>query len=225
MTKAKTTFFCKSCGFESPKWIGKCPGCSEWNTFIEEIKPTKQTTAWKKSGRKIAEPKPLNQIQANQSERLILPDEELNLVLGGGLVAGAVVLLGGEPGIGKSTLLLQIALQTTAKTLYVSGEESETQIKLRAERLGFGDSTCEILTETLLENIKDVLTKDQPELLIIDSIQTLYSDQLDATPGSVSQIRECAGQLLRFLSWTYHQRWQLGWAKDIGTHGGYRFAI
>jgi len=128
MTKAKTTFFCKSCGFESPKWIGKCPGCSEWNTFIEEIKPTKQTTAWKKSGRKIAEPKPLNQIQANQSERLILPDEELNLVLGGGLVAGAVVLLGGEPGIGKSTLLLQIALQTTAKTLYVSGEESETQI-------------------------------------------------------------------------------------------------
>jgi len=198
MTKAKTTFFCKSCGFESPKWIGKCPGCSEWNTFIEEIKPTKQTTAWKKSGRKIAEPKPLNQIQANQSERLILPDEELNLVLGGGLVAGAVVLLGGEPGIGKSTLLLQIALQTTAKTLYVSGEESETQIKLRAERLGFGDSTCEILTETLLENIKDVLTKDQPELLIIDSIQTLYSDQLDATSGSVSQIRECAGQLLQF---------------------------
>jgi len=198
MTKAKTTFFCKSCGFESPKWIGKCPGCSEWNTFIEEIKPTKQTTAWKKSGRKIAEPKAMRAIEASESARLILPDDELNLVLGGGLVPGAVILLGGEPGIGKSTLLLQIALQTSAKTLYVSGEESETQIKLRAERLGLGDSDCEVLTETLLENIKNVLDNDTPELLIIDSIQTLYTDQLDATPGSVSQIRECAGQLLQF---------------------------
>ncbi|NDE05475.1 MAG: DNA repair protein RadA, partial [Flavobacteriia bacterium] len=198
MSKAKTTFFCKSCGFESPKWIGKCPGCSGWNTFIEEIKPTKQITAWKKSGRKIAEPKAMRSIEASESERLILPDEELNLVLGGGLVPGAVVLLGGEPGIGKSTLLLQIALQTQARTLYVSGEESETQIKLRAERLGLGNSDCEVLTETLLENIKAVLDKDTPELLIIDSIQTLYSDLLDATPGSVSQIRECAGQLLQF---------------------------
>ncbi|MEY5036375.1 MAG: hypothetical protein RLZZ110_1392, partial [Bacteroidota bacterium] len=198
MSKAKTTFFCKSCGFESPKWIGKCPGCNEWNTFIEEIKPTKQTTAWKKSGRKIAEPKAMRAIEASETARLILPDDELNLVLGGGLVPGAVVLLGGEPGIGKSTLLLQIALQTTAKTLYVSGEESETQIKLRAERLGLGNSDCEVLTETLLENIKTVLDNDTPELLIIDSIQTLYSDQLDVTPGSVSQIRECAGQLLQF---------------------------
>ena len=163
MTKAKTTFFCKSCGFESPKWIGKCPGCSEWNTFIEEIKPTKQTTAWKKSGRKIAEPKAMRAIEASESARLILPDDELNLVLGGGLVPGAVILLGGEPGIGKSTLLLQIALQTSAKTLYVSGEESETQIKLRAERLGLGDSDCEVLTETLLENIKNVLDNDTPE--------------------------------------------------------------
>ncbi|MEY2870674.1 MAG: hypothetical protein RLZZ146_597, partial [Bacteroidota bacterium] len=137
-------------------------------------------------------------IEASETARLILPDDELNLVLGGGLVPGAVVLLGGEPGIGKSTLLLQIALQTTAKTLYVSGEESETQIKLRAERLGLGNSDCEVLTETLLENIKTVLDNDTPELLIIDSIQTLYSDQLDATPGSVSQIRECAGQLLQF---------------------------
>ncbi|MDA1182253.1 MAG: DNA repair protein RadA [Bacteroidetes bacterium] len=198
MGKQKTSFFCKSCGFESPKWIGKCLGCSEWNTFIEEPKPNKENTTWKKGKRKIAEPKALHTIEANLAERLVLPDDELNLVLGGGLVPGAVVLLGGEPGIGKSTLLLQIALQTHAKTLYVSGEESETQIKLRADRLGFGNSSCQILTETLLENIFDILEHDPPELLVIDSIQTLYSEVLDATPGSISQIRECAGQLLQF---------------------------
>ncbi len=198
MSKQKTTFFCKSCGFESPKWIGKCPGCNQWNTFAEELKPSKQVTAWKKSGRKIAEPKPIQSIEASTQERIQLPDEELNLVLGGGLVPGAVILLGGEPGIGKSTLLLQIALQTPIKTLYVSGEESETQIRLRAERIGIQDNRCEILTETLLENILDVLEKDPPELVIVDSIQTLYTDQLDATPGSVSQIRECTGKLLQF---------------------------
>lgn len=182
MSKTKTTFFCRSCGFESPKWIGKCPGCNQWNTFSEELKPSKSVTAWKKSGRKIAEPKPIQSIETAEVQRLQLSDDELNLILGGGLVPGAMVLLGGEPGIGKSTLLLQVALRTPIKTLYVSGEESDTQIKLRAERLGIHTDQCNILTETLLENILDAVERELPELLIVDSIQTLYSEQLEATP-------------------------------------------
>jgi DNA repair protein RadA/Sms len=198
MSKSKTTFFCRSCGFESPKWIGKCPGCNQWNTFSEELKTSKSVTAWKKSGRKIAEPKPIQSIETAEVQRLQLSDDELNLILGGGLVPGAMVLLGGEPGIGKSTLLLQVALRTPIKTLYVSGEESDTQIKLRAERLGIHTDQCNILTETLLENILDAVEREMPELLIVDSIQTLYSEQLEATPGSISQIRECTGKLLQF---------------------------
>jgi DNA repair protein RadA/Sms len=126
MAKQKTAFYCRSCGFESPKWIGKCPGCNQWNTLSEEMKPSNNVQAWKKSSRKIVSPTPINEIQTLEQERWILSDSELNLVLGGGVVAGSIILLGGEPGIGKSTLLLQMALQTQANVLYVSGEESET---------------------------------------------------------------------------------------------------
>jgi len=198
MAKTKSAFFCRSCGFESPKWIGKCPGCSNWNTLAEEIKPSNSNNAWKKSTRKIVEAKKISEIPDLQHQKLVLPDSELNLVLGGGLVSGAVVLLGGEPGIGKSTLLLQLALRTPGNILYVSGEESESQIKLRAERLGSSNSNCAILTETLLENILKLVDEFTPDILIIDSIQTIYSDALDATPGSVSQIRDCTGKLLQY---------------------------
>ena len=150
MAKQKTAFYCRSCGFESPKWIGKCPGCNQWNTLSEEMKPSNTVQAWKKSSRKIVSPTPINEIQTLEQERWILSDSELNLVLGGGVVAGSVILLGGEPGIGKSTLLLQMALQTQASVLYVSGEESETQIKMRAERIGITNDGCQVLTETLL---------------------------------------------------------------------------
>ncbi len=198
MAKTKSAFFCRSCGFESPKWIGKCPGCNNWNTLSEEIKPSVSNHAWKKSTRKIVEAKKINEIPDLQQQKFVLPDSELNLVLGGGLVSGAVVLLGGEPGIGKSTLLLQLALRTPGNILYVSGEESESQIKLRAERLGASASNCAILTETLLENILNLVDEFTPDILIIDSIQTIYSDALDATPGSVSQIRDCTGKLLQY---------------------------
>lgn len=198
MAKTKSAFFCRSCGFESPKWIGKCPSCGNWNTLSEEVKPTVSNHAWKKSSRKTVEAKKINEIPDLQQQKFVLPDSELNLVLGGGLVSGAVVLLGGEPGIGKSTLLLQLALRTPGNILYVSGEESESQIKLRAERLGAAASNCAILTETLLENILNLVDEFTPDILIIDSIQTIYSDALDATPGSVSQIRDCTGKLLQY---------------------------
>lgn len=202
MAKTKTAFFCRSCGYESPKWVGKCPGCESWNSFAEEIKPTQQVQVWKRSHAKTVQARTLSEIETENQIRLELPDAELNLVLGGGLVPGAVILLGGEPGIGKSTLLLQMALTLKANTLYISGEESETQIKMRAERLGELDSSCRVLTETMLENILKWVDSEPPEVLIIDSIQTLYSDALEATPGSISQIRECTGRLLQYAKET-----------------------
>lgn len=220
MAKTKSAFFCRSCGFESPKWIGKCPGCNQWNTFNEEIKSTQSVNAWKKSTRKIIEPTPIHEITPADQEKTKLSDSELNLVLGGGLVPGAVVLIGGEPGIGKSTLLLQLALQTSANVLYVSGEESESQIKLRAERIGIQNPNCNILTETLLDNILDYLSKQQPDILIVDSIQTLYSDSLDATPGSVSQIRECTGKLLQFAKETQTPVFLIGHITKDGAIAG-----
>ena len=202
MAKLKTTFFCRSCGYESPKWIGKCPGCDQWNTFAEESKPTKSVNTWTKSTRKTVSPVNILQIEASTTQKAVLPDSELNLVLGGGLVPGAVILLGGEPGIGKSTLLLQMALESHLNVLYVSGEESESQIKLRAERIGIQNEHCQVLTETMLENILDHVQRERPDVLIVDSIQTLYSDTIESTPGSISQIRECTGKLLQFAKET-----------------------
>ena len=196
-TKEKTVFFCKSCGNESPKWFGKCPACGEWNTCVEEkvVKSEKLGVRSEELGVKNGAV-PIKEITNAEEQRIILPYEELNRVLGGGLVLGSLVLVGGEPGIGKSTLLLQTALRLNGKkVLYISGEESQTQIKMRADRVGIQNENCLILTETdtkeILKHFKDV----QPDLVIIDSIQTLSSPYVDATAGTISQIRETAAEM------------------------------
>lgn len=204
MAKAKTSFFCQSCGAQASKWLGKCPTCGEWNTYVEEViqlnEPAKQKfSATGKAAMAIK----LDQIEAITETRIDTHNAELNRVLGGGLVPGSVVLIGGEPGIGKSTLLLQVALSMNSlKILYVSGEESDQQIRMRAERIGNLKSDCFILTETATQNIFRQIEILKPEVVIIDSIQTLQTDLIDSSPGSVSQIRECASELQRFAKQT-----------------------
>jgi len=204
VAKVRKIFACTSCGNTSSKWEGKCPACGEWNTFVEEVvsKPTtqeKKSSAWKGNGsNKGPRPVALPDIQAGERARLVTPDGELNRVLGGGIVSGSLVLIGGQPGIGKSTLMLQVALNVPAKILYVSGEESDEQIKMRAERIGEQQSNCFILTETNVTKILSHAKELEPDLVVIDSIQTLVSPYIDSTPGSVSQVRECAGELQRF---------------------------
>lgn len=193
-------WFCTACGADSPKWVGRCPACGEWNTMVEE---KVQATAsplptGRRSGTKNT-PRTVNQIEAVDEPRLHMPSEELNRVLGGGLVKGSIVLIGGEPGIGKSTLVLQNLLAIRTKTiLYVSGEESATQLKLRAERIGRGSDNCFIVCETSLENIFEHIEAVQPDILVVDSIQTIATDTIDSSAGSVSQVRECAALLLKF---------------------------
>ncbi len=206
MAKIKKTWFCTSCGNETSKWMGKCPGCGEWNTIIEELASSKE----KKHGRGLIEtlntnPTPLSQISLDQESKIRIGNEEVERILGGGIVSGSIILIGGEPGIGKSTLSLQIPLHCNLRTLYVSGEESPSQIKLRSERLKQGESNldnCLVLGETLLENIITKAKEAKPQLLIIDSIQTIYSELLESSPGSVSQVRECAARLLRYAKET-----------------------
>lgn len=203
MAKVKTSYVCQNCGMESAKWIGRCPSCGEWNTFVEErVSQSKQRTGMVEVSRS-ATPKPLKEIESSNERRMDTGIGELNRILGGGLVAGSLVLLGGEPGIGKSTLALQMALKLNhMRVLYVSGEESARQVKLRADRLTDGQSECLILNETLLDNILTQAQNAQPNLLVIDSIQTLYTDTIDSSPGSVSQVRECAVALLRYAKTT-----------------------
>lgn len=201
MAKTKSAFFCKNCGYESPKWLGKCPSCQTWNTFTEEVITPEQSTHKPSFSRtkRTNSPKILHDIKAEDLPRIVTPDNELNRVLGGGIVPGALMLLGGEPGIGKSTLLLQLAVQlTSVKTLYVSGEESEMQIKLRADRLGIATDQCYILAETSVEKLFQQIEQLEPQLLIIDSIQTLHSGKLEAAAGSVSQVKHCTGELMQF---------------------------
>ncbi len=192
-------WYCSNCGNESPKWIGRCPGCGEWNTMIEErvnVKGNKSATFERDSK---AVPLPISQIETRQETRLHMPSEELNRVLGGGLVAGSIVLIGGEPGIGKSTLVLQNILSIRGKRiLYVSGEESASQLKMRADRIGRLSDNCYIVCDTSLENILGHIKQVEPELVVVDSIQTIASDAIESSAGSVSQVRECAAQLLRY---------------------------
>lgn len=204
MAKIKSAFFCQNCGYEAPKWLGKCPSCSEWNTFVEEKieKSVPHAVAFSASASK-SKPLAVHTITTNSDVKIPLVDQELNRVLGGGLVQGSLILFGGEPGIGKSTLMLQLAIKNkNKKVLYVSGEESEQQIKLRADRVGIENDACFILAETHLQNVFKHAEDVQPEILIIDSIQTLYSSEIESSPGSVSQVKECTAQLLRYAKTT-----------------------
>ena len=202
MAKVKKSFVCQSCGTQSPKWIGKCPSCGSWNSFVEEIvskEPAKGHKAFSKEKNTQRKPQKINEVNFEEQPRIQVEDQELNRVLGGGIVPGSLVLIGGEPGIGKSTLLLQIALQLqTKKTLYISGEESEQQIKLRADRMGIENDQCFLLTETSTPNIFHQVNEVEPDILVIDSIQTLHTNTIDSSPGSISQIRECTAELIKF---------------------------
>lgn len=226
-SKVKTAFFCNNCGYESPKWVGKCPACQQWNTFSEEVlhKPEqeKANALWKdestaKSGKKTVQ---LQDMQSGEVPRIVTPDPELNRVLGGGIVPGSIVLVAGEPGIGKSTLFLQNALQwPSLTTLYISGEESPQQIKMRADRIGLSHPNFYLLPETNTRAIFQEVKKLQPHIIIVDSIQTLESPFIESPAGSISQIRECAGEWQRFAKETDTPVFLIGHiTKDGGIAG------
>ena len=233
MSKIKTGFFCSNCGFESTKWVGKCPNCEQWNTFVEEV-ITKDNrlgeTDWKKFSTEKRETRTvsINEVISGEEKRISSLDRELNRVLGGGIVAGSIVLVAGEPGIGKSTLFLQIGLQLKdIVTLYISGEESEQQIKMRADRLKLnnislseGQENFYLLTETSTQAIFQEIKKLKPQLVIVDSIQTLQSSYIESSPGTVSQIRECASEFQRFAKETNTPVFLIGHiTKDGGIAG------
>lgn len=202
--KVKSVFFCQSCGAESPKWVGKCPSCGAWNTYVEELVSKSSSNSHSTQQRQqINRPVLIDEIQFREEDRIVSYSNELNRVLGGGIVYGSLILLGGEPGIGKSTLMLQLALHLKdKKVLYISGEESEQQIKLRANRIEAKNNSLYILTEVVMENILTQLSNQPAEVIIIDSIQTLYTGLIESSAGSISQIRECAGQLLKLAKTT-----------------------
>jgi DNA repair protein RadA/Sms len=206
MAKPKTIFFCQNCGGQHSKWQGQCSSCKEWNTLVEEVIQKPDQKDWKtqlvREVKRTPKPQMVADIEISNETRLNTNNAELNRVLGGGLVPGSLTLLGGEPGIGKSTLLLQISLNLKHKTLYVSGEESQQQIKMRAERINPNPANCYILTETKTQNIFKQIEELQPEIVIIDSIQTLHSDYIESTAGSISQIRECTAELIKYAKET-----------------------
>lgn len=202
MTKEKLVFYCQNCGYESAKWMGQCPVCHEWNTFVEEPSHPKKTQNAGKtgSGSRISAPRKLSEIHPDETDRVKTGIRELDRVLGGGIVAGSMTLIGGDPGIGKSTLLLQVCRALAGqgmRILYVSGEESLGQIKMRADRLGTIGDTLELLCETNLDTIVEVIERTNPQTVVIDSIQTMYNENVSSSPGSVSQVRESTGVLMR----------------------------
>ncbi len=226
MSKVKTAFFCQNCGYESVKWVGQCPSCGQWNTFVEELvqkEQAKSNNGWKeyqddkRSNKTIS----LKEIKSSEEKRLVTADPELNRVLGGGVVPGSIVLVAGEPGIGKSTLFLQNGLWLKdAVVLYISGEESEQQIKMRADRLKLKNDNFYLLTETSTQTIFQEIKKLKPQLVIVDSVQTLQTPFIDSSPGSVSQIRECAAEFQRFAKETNTPVFLIGHiTKDGGIAG------
>ncbi|WP_109833295.1 DNA repair protein RadA [Reichenbachiella versicolor] len=227
MAKAKTIYICQNCGAQSPKWTGKCSSCGEWNTYVEEVvsKEDKNTRIWSSEEKPSGLPnKPvkLTEVKAEESDRMLTGDLELDRVLGGGIVAGSLVLIGGEPGIGKSTLFLQLALSLSSrKVLYVSGEESSQQIKMRADRMNKGEREhCYLLTETSLTNIFQQIKQLDPDILIIDSIQTMHSPKVESSAGSVSQVRECTAELLQFAKTSNIPVFLIGHITKEGTIAG-----
>ena len=226
MAKDKTAYVCSNCGYDSPKWLGKCPSCGQWNTFQEVViykeSPTKSASAsLGHDAMRSQRPIRLRSIDASAEPRIDMHDEELNRVLGGGLVKGSLVLLGGEPGIGKSTLVMQtVLLMPEKRILYVSGEESERQLKLRADRLGEKNNDCLILCETSLEQIFKQIKEVEPDIVIIDSIQTIYTELVDSSPGNITQVRECAAAILRFAKETHTAVILIGHINKEGTIAG-----
>jgi DNA repair protein RadA/Sms len=232
MAKIKTTYFCQSCGQQSAKWLGRCPACGEWNTFVEELvqKDEPEKGNWRVgagAGVKVAaKPKALHAINYEEQPRMVTVDGELNRVLGGGIVPGSLVLIGGEPGIGKSTLMLQIAMTLPGlRVLYVSGEESEHQIKMRAERLdaptsGMPPTDCHVMTETSTQNIFRTVEHFEPEILIIDSIQTMQSSLVESGAGSVSQVRECTAEFMKYAKESGVPVFMIGHITKEGTIAG-----
>ena len=223
MAKDKTVYVCSNCGQESPKWVGKCPSCGEWNTYVEEIVRKEPAHRQVVSGLETEKRKPisLSEIEADDEPRIDLHDEELNRVLGGGLVPGSLVLIGGEPGIGKSTLVLQTVLRIPEKRiLYVSGEESARQLKLRADRLAKTSSDCLIICETSLEQIFVHIKNTRPDLIIIDSIQTISTEIIESSPGSVAQVRECSAAILRYAKESHTPVLLIGHINKEGSIAG-----
>jgi DNA repair protein RadA/Sms len=226
MAKIKTIYVCQNCGAESPKWVGKCSSCGEWNTYVEEKVSKgilKEEKAWSDSAMAHTTNKPLklDEIEGSAEKRIQTGDAELNRVLGGGIVKGSLVLIGGEPGIGKSTLMLQLALSAKhTNVLYVSGEESMQQIKMRADRIGHQDSTCSILSETILDKVFLQIKELSPKLVVIDSIQTLQSSKVESAPGSVSQVRESTAELMRFAKETQTPVFLIGHITKEGSIAG-----
>jgi len=223
MAKAKTVFFCQHCGAQSSKWMGRCPSCGEWNTYVEEVVQREESRLTDRPGfgTSAALPHLIHEVSSSGEKRIVTSDQEFNRVLGGGLMAGSLVLGGGEPGIGKSTLMLQVALHVRdMKVLYITGEESEQQIRVRADRLGIRNQHCYILAETLTRNILQHLEEVKPGLVVVDSIQTLQTDILDSSAGSISQIRECASELQKYAKLTSVPVILIGHITKDGTLAG-----
>ena len=224
MAKVKSAFYCQNCGAQYSKWQGQCNSCKSWNTIAEELIQTLKKGDWKSGSKqekqRISKPLKISEIDTTKNPRLDSKDSEINRVLGGGIVPGSLILLGGEPGIGKSTLMLQISLKLPFKTLYVSGEESQKQIKLRAQRISLDSNQCYVLTETNTQLIFSQIESLKPDIVVIDSIQTLQSDFLEASAGSISQIKQTTSELMKFAKETSTPVILIGHITKDGTIAG-----